>query len=232
MTEKYALAWGGGKDSCLCLYKMLKEGKDIRYLFTRLCKTGSKFGFLGISEEMIKTQSKLLGIPLMTVKGDYVEREFMERKGAGKLKKKGINGIIFGKIQPELCEKTRNEFLDYGIKALFPFEGIKQPLLIRECLDLGFKLIITTVGSEEILDWLGREIDNEFIEEFYGKSPNFPKTQQSNRVLSGLQSFVFDCPLFEKKIKITGFEESIISFGNTPLSVKALESVEFKLLGK
>ncbi len=140
--------------------------------------------------------------------------------------------MAFGKCLPELCDLTRNEFETYGLETMFPFRGVPEALLVKECIDLGFKMIVSCVGSSDIAEWLGREIDSEFLEEFYGKPPVFPKSQKNSEVLGGLQSFVQDCPLFGKKIEITGFKKVPISFGQGSVKVKALDSVEFKLVEK
>jgi len=232
MPEKYALAWGGGKDSCLCLHKMIKEGKNVRFLFTRLCKTPSESGFLGTSMEMLRAQSEILEIPLVTVEGDYLEREKMEKEGTKKLKSLGVKKMAFGKCLPKLCDLARNEFETYGLETIFPFKGVPEALLVKECIDMGFKMIISCVGSSEISEWLGREINSEFFEEFYGKPPAFRESQKNSEVLGGLQSFVQDCPLFKKRIDITDFKKVPIRFGQGSVKVKALDSVKFKLVEK
>jgi len=161
-------SWSGGKDSCLALYRALKKGIKVEYLFTMLNEDGSRTRGHGLKPEIIKKYSELLDMDFihgMAEWGGY-EKVFKEKMSI--LEDKGINMGIFGDIDLiEHREWILNSCKDTNIEVFHPLWGETRKSIIEEFVDCGFKSIINTVNEDKLSkEYLGRVFDKTLIKEF------------------------------------------------------------------
>lgn len=195
--------WSGGKDSALCLHKIMKSRVfEVKYLLTSINKAYDRISMHGVRTELLRKQAASIGIPLKLIElpeqpdMDEYEQE-MERK-VKEITKEGIEHTIFGDIFLEDLKKYREEKLHpLGIKAHFPLWKISTKELMNEFMELGFKAIIVCV-NEQYLDksFCGRMIDRSFVNDL-------PENVDVCGENGEYHSFVFDGPIFKTPVSFT-----------------------------
>ena len=191
-------SWSGGKDSCLALYKAIKEGYDVKWLINFISKDLNRCCFHGVTAEIIKLQGELLGIPVIQHKVtddmENYEREFKEGIGAVK----NIDSMIFGDIYlQEHLDWIIRVCKEMNISPVEPLWGLEAETIAKEFIELGFKTIIISARAEKIgKEFIGRVFDNKMIEEFK-KLGVCPCGENGE-----FHTLVIDGPLFKRPIKI------------------------------
>ena len=123
--EKAILSWGGGKDSALCLYKVLQEDKyEVVALLTTINENYKRISMHGVREQLLDRQVEAIGIPVVKMYVKEGSNEEYERNMEAVLldfKAKGINKIIFGDIFLEDLKKYRdNNLTKIGMEGIYP----------------------------------------------------------------------------------------------------------------
>lgn len=164
------LSWSGGKDSALCLNKVIEEGKyEVKYLLTTLSEVYKRISMHGIRESLLEAQAKSLGIPLIKMYvGEASNAAYEEsmREALNSAKQEGINHVIFGDIFLEDLRSYREQNLSQiGMEAVFPLWHYPTEDLIHDFVSQGFRSQLCCV-NDAFLDesWLGKEIDVDFLE--------------------------------------------------------------------
>ncbi|MES2780942.1 MAG: diphthine--ammonia ligase [Bacteroidota bacterium] len=198
--EKVIFNWSGGKDSALCLYKLLQANQnEVVCLLTSVNAEYQRISMHGVRVELLEAQAQSIGLPLQQVL--IPEMPTMEvyenvmKETLTELIKQGATTSVFGDIFLEDLRKYREDKLvELNLKGLFPLWKIPTHELIREFLALGFKTITTCV-NEKYLDksFVGRIIDEDFLNAL-------PSNVDPCGENGEFHTFVFDGPLFKKPI--------------------------------
>jgi len=192
--------WSGGKDSSLCLYKILREGSyDVSYLLTSINKVHNRISMHGVRAELLLKQAESIGIPLKQIElpeqPSMKDYEKIMKEKVEEIKAEAISHTIFGDIFLEDLRKYREAQLNpMEIKTIFPLWKIDTKELMNEFLSLGFKAIIVCV-NEQFLDksFCGRIIDQSFVNDL-------PANVDVCGENGEYHSFVFDGPLFKSPV--------------------------------
>ncbi len=207
---KVISSWSGGKDSCLACYNAMQDGLDVSYLMNMAVNGRSH----GLDMKLVSAQSQSIGIPLMqrVVTWNTYEEEFKNsvdelirdlrsRSSEGnalRLKKKGVDGMVFGDIDlQEHRDWVENICAELGVKAFLPLWKRDRIEILNEFISAGFEAVVVCVRSD-VLDreWLGRVVNEEFVKDL----------SHTGIDLCGefgeYHTFVVDGPIFKKKIKI------------------------------
>lgn len=199
-------SWSGGKDSCLALYKVINQGHNIKALMNFVSKGHKRCHFHGIPSKLIKMQAEAIGIPLFAkeIPDESKEYEKTFKSSVNDIKKKyDIDGIVFGDIyldeHKEWVERVCN---DLKIKALEPLWQLSVDNIIKEFINLGFKSMIVSAKSDLFDEnFIGRVIDHQLVEEL--KEKNICVCGENGEY----HSYVFDGPIFKKRINILKTEK-------------------------
>jgi diphthine-ammonia ligase len=197
MTKVFT-SWSGGKDCCLALNRALAGGLDVHYLANTVSADGQRSCSHGMMAEVIRTQAKALGIPIVQqpTTGDNYRAEFVKMLQA--FKREGIEGGVFGDIDfnahrewiDNVCQET-------GITPYLPLWLEDQHKLMEEFIDAGFIAIIVAVKAELLgQEMLGKRIDRSFLASL-GK--NITPCGEAGE----FHSLVIDGPIFKKRLEIT-----------------------------
>lgn len=201
---KLAALISGGKDSLYATYLAGKE--EIKYIVSIISENPESYMFHVPNAEFVKEQAKAMDISLIQkfTKGEK-EEELLDLKGV--LSNLEIDGIVAGAVesnyQKERLEKICSEL---GLQLIIPLWHKNPEELLREMLADEFEIIITAVAAPPLDEkWLGRKIDEKCIFELI----ELNKKYDIHLVGEGgeFETFVLDCPLFKKKLKIIKAEK-------------------------
>ncbi len=166
---KAIMCWSGGKDSAYCLHKVISERLfDVRYLLTTLNATYKRISMHGIREELLDLQAASIGIPLKKVwvsEGTNDEYERQMREILVHAKTEGIEHVIFGDIfLVDLRAYREKNLTQLAMTAVFPLWKTDTAVLMRDLIHKGFKTLLCCTNDAYLgEEWLGREINNEFL---------------------------------------------------------------------
>lgn len=201
MNKRIALSWSGGKDCCMALNTLIQQGFEVVCLVTTVPKElGRTFGH-GERTEMITLQGESLSIPVYFIECSYENYTDQFIKSVQTLKGQyKLMGIAFGDLYlDEHREWGEKVALAAGVEAMYPLWMKKEDALqsLENFVYSGYEAVVVRV-REDVLDetWLGRMIDESFLQDVQ-KTTICPMGESGE-----YHTFVFDGPLFSKRIEL------------------------------
>jgi uncharacterized protein (TIGR00290 family) len=192
--------WSGGKDSQYALYRAKQAGLDCALLVTFIDADTELVMSHRLPPELIEEQAKLVGIPLLKVRATFDTYERELRNTLFDLRYEGITRGIFGDIYlQDRRDWFSNVVSDFDMRALFPLWGIPTHLVIEEQRRL-MKSTIIQIDRKISEAYLGRPVDNEFIE--YMLEQGYDPCGENGEY----ETFVCNSPLMEREIFLTHAE--------------------------
>ncbi|MGD1842857.1 MAG: diphthine--ammonia ligase [Thermonemataceae bacterium] len=188
--------WSSGKDAALALYH-LQQKLTVDRLLTTINAHHDRVSMHGLRTTLLMQQVKNIGLPLTTLMlSEQPSMEEYDQKMAetiAQLKAEGYTDCGFGDIFLEDLRAYREKQLE-GITCHFPLWRRNTQSLIEEFITLGFKAIIICLDAS-LLDasWLGREIDESFIQAL-------PAHVDPCGENGEFHTFCFDGPIFSKPV--------------------------------
>ncbi len=199
MIRSY-MNWSGGKDSSLCLYRVLQDKQyKVDYLLTNVNSFHDRISMHGVRRDLLKTQAASIGLPLQTIElpeqpGMQEYERAMSEKIA-RLKNEGCTHALFGDIFLEDLRHYREEKLQsLDIHCVFPLWKIPTIQLMKEFIGSGFRAIVVCVNEK----WLDRSFCGRLIDE--GFLADLPEDVDPCGENGEYHSFVFDGPIFASPI--------------------------------
>jgi asparagine synthase (glutamine-hydrolysing) len=201
---KLGILFSGGKDSTYAAYLASKE-HDVKCLITINSENLYSFMFHTPAISKVKKQAEAMGIPLIEVitKGEK-EKELFDLKKALTIarKKYKIEGIVTGAVESVYQASRIQKICDaLDLEVFNPLWQKDQIELLNELIENKFEVILVVVAAEGFdTSWLGRKIDKKFVEDV--KVLNKKYGINSAGEGGEYESFVLNCPLFKKRLKI------------------------------
>ncbi len=201
-------SWSGGKDSCLSLYRALREGIEVKYLFTMFTEDGLRSRGHGIKQDIIKKYAELFDMNLIYGEATWQDYEDVFKEKMTLLEKQGVNMGIFGDIDlMEHREWVVKACSHTDIEVYHPLWQEDRRKIIEEFIDLGFKAVVVSINGDVMpKDYLGRVFDKSLINEFEdlgidacGENGEF-------------HTVVIDGPIFKEPLKLK--QKAIIKVQN------------------
>ncbi len=208
--KRIGILFSGGKDSCMAAYLAKKEGYEISCLITLFSENKESYMFHTPSIEKTKYQAQSMNLPLLVykTKGEK-EEELIDLENAIKDAKKKYKldaiatGALYSVYQAsriqKICDKLK-------LKCFNPLWHKEEIPYLKELLENKFKIIIIGVFAYPLdKTWLGREINDQFIEEV----AKLKEKYQIHGAGEGgeFETFVLNCPLFKEELKISSFKD-------------------------
>jgi len=207
---KTAVLFSGGKDSCYSAYLAKKKGHELTCLISVFSKNKESYMFHTPSIKKTKKQAEVMGIPLIIQKTKGKKEEELKdlEKVISKAKNKyKIEGIVTGALHSVYQASRIQKICDsLDLKCINPLWHKDEIEYLNELIKNKFKVIITAVAAYPLdKSWLGRKIDEKFIEEV----KQLKEKYQIHPAGEGgeFETFVLNCPLFKKELKIKSFKD-------------------------
>ena len=206
---KVAVAWSGGKDSCLACYKAIKEGYNVSSLLIMMADASTS-NFHLINSSLLDDQSDAIGIPIIKqiTSPDMYEKNF--RKALLELKNRGVEGLVTGDVfDVALHEEGWLDRIcrEVGLTPVRPLWHLDTKQILTEFINEGFKAIVVRVKNAILgLEWLGREINQKFFKDLLELGTIDLCGEQGE-----FHSFVIDGPIFKNRIEISESEKITIN---------------------
>lgn len=162
-----ALSWSGGKDSALALDRALNEGTPVCCLFNIYDGRTGRVRFHGVRSELIAAQARAMGFDLIqrATGEDGFEPAFLSI--LDELADRSIDAVMFGNIHlADVRAWYEERTVARGFQHREPLWGGPPADLLDELVRRGHRAVVVSVDSKVgRRDWLGRELNEELIEE-------------------------------------------------------------------
>ncbi|MCA6365379.1 MAG: diphthine--ammonia ligase [Bacteroidetes bacterium] len=198
---KAIFSWSGGKDSALCLHRVLQQGMyEVCFLLTTVNGNLQRVSMHGIPESLLDAQAAATGIPLKKVYVYEASNAGYERQmheALSQAKAAGINTVIFGDIFLEDLRKYREEKLAaVGMNAVFPLWKEDTAKLVKEFTGNGFQSVICCVNDAYLSENdAGALLDADFVSSL---PPDVDPCGENGEY----HSFCFAGPIYNKPVQV------------------------------
>lgn len=191
--------WSGGKESSLSCYKVMQSrNKRIAYLLNMISMDGRHSRSHGISSKLLRIQAEAIGVSIIQRRAAWGTYEEEFKKIVTGFKKEDISTGVFGDIDLQgHRDWVERVCRDTGIKPILPLWKKGREELLKEFIDLGFKAVVCATDASCLgKDWLGRTIDEKFMEDLKAIG-NVDICGEKGEY----HSFVFDGPIFKRPVR-------------------------------
>ncbi len=207
---KLAVLFSGGKDSIYSAYLAKQAGHKLVCLISIISKNKESYMFHTPSIEQTKAQAKVMEIPLLIKKTRGKKEDELKdlEKAILKAKKKyQIEGIVTGVLHSVYQTSRIQKICDkFNLKCINPLWQKDEIKYLNELIKNKFEIIITAIAAYPLdQTWLGRKIDKNFIQE----ATDLKQKYKIHPAGEGgeFETFVLNCPLFQKPLKIKSFKD-------------------------
>jgi len=208
---KIAILFSGGKDSVYAAYLAKRAGNELACAIVIKSENPNSYMFHTPSIEKAEKQVEVMGIPLLVrgTKGDK-EEELVDLRDAIRIAKEkyGVEGVVTGALHSEYQASRIGKICSsLDLESINPLWHKEEIGYLNELIDDDFDVVITAVAAYPLDgSWLGRKIDGKFVEEvsvLKDKYKIHPAGEGGE-----FETFVLNCPLFSRGLKIKSFEDS------------------------
>lgn len=207
---KLGVLFSGGKDSVYSAYLAKEHGHELTCLISIFSENKNSFMFHTPSINRTKSQAEVMNVPLVIQKtnGEKEDELVDLEKAILKTKKKfNIEGVVTGAIasvyQASRIQKICNKL---NLEVFNPLWQKDELTYLHELIKAKFKVIVIGVFAYPLTNsFLGREINKEFIKEIMELNEKY-KIHPAGEG-GEFETFVLDCPLFSKELKIKRFQD-------------------------
>ncbi|MGZ7070541.1 MAG: diphthine--ammonia ligase [Methanobacterium sp.] len=203
-----AVLFSGGKDSTMACYEALKDGHEVKFLVSLISDNPSSYMFHVANIHVAELLAEAMGINFIQKVTKGIKEEELEdlTEILGNLKDNGVEAIYSGALH-SIYQKSRIDNIcdELGLKSCAPLWHRDPEEYIKEIINLGFEVIITSVSAEGLdKSWLGKKIDFDVLNEI----KDLNKKYGIHMAFEGgeAETIVLDGPIFKKRIKIVESE--------------------------
>ena len=206
---KLGVLFSSGKDSTYSMLLMKRKKHSVECLITIKSENLDSYMYHTPNIDIVKIQAKSMELPLILKETQGIKEEELEdlklalKEAIKKYKIRGIvTGALFSSYQKERIEKIASKL---NLKVFSPLWHKDQEKYMRELIRNKFDFILTSIAAEGLdKSWLNKKITDKEVD----KLVELNKKVDLNIAFEGgeAESFVRDCPLFKKKLKILDYE--------------------------
>ncbi|MDQ6636808.1 MAG: adenine nucleotide alpha hydrolase [Candidatus Dormibacteraeota bacterium] len=197
MADRYVLMWSGGKDSALALDRATSSGIAVDRLLNFHDAATGRVRFHATRIAMLQAQAEAMGIELRGIGTSWSEMEGRLLQELDQCRQEGFAGVVLGDIHlADVRAWYEERVTAAGLKHVEPIWGRPPMELVREFVESGGRAVITCVDLSRLdAAWLGRIIDQRFLEEI-GATGIDPCGENGE-----YHSFAFQGPVFSHEVR-------------------------------
>ena len=197
--------WSGGKDSALALDRARRAGLDVRLLVSFFDSASGRVRFHATRVEMLEAQAAATGIGHRAIPTTWPDMDARLRRELSSLHTEGFGGVVFGDIHlADVRAWYEDRVTAAGLRHVEPLWQEDPHGLLREFVATGGRAVITCVELASLDErWLGRVIDEAFVEEI-ARTGVDPCGENGE-----YHSFAFAGPAFKRPVAWTAGERRL-----------------------
>lgn len=200
MTTRILQSWSGGKDSCLTLAELMRDGVyRVEALLSTITEGYDRVSMHGVRRALLERQAAALGFPLHLVAipqdaTNEVYQSRMEEAFAG-YRRGGLTAVAFGDLFLEDIRRYREAWLAReGMQAVFPIWKRDTRTLAQDFVDSGYRAVVVCVDTRTLDPSVaGRLFDRRLL-------AALPPTVDPCGENGEFHTFVFDGPIFHRAV--------------------------------
>jgi len=195
---KLAALVSGGKDSLYALSKASEE-HEIKYLICAKAKENSEL-LHSENLDLVKLQSKTLGIPLIWRKGSGEGTKPLRE--AIEAVKDDVDGVVSGAVASNYQKKKVEGICGrFGLENLMPLWGMDEHELIKSLIEEDFEVLFVKVAAQGLdKEWLGRKLDEDSISDLERLEDKYGIHVAGEG--GEYETLVVDCPVFSHRMEV------------------------------
>jgi diphthine-ammonia ligase len=206
---RVGVLFSGGKDSAYSAY-IASQKDTLTCLVTLRPTREDSYMFHFPNLRWTELQAESMSLPQVSLDTEgKKEAELDDLRSALKIAKEEyfIEGVYTGALA-SVYQKSRVDRIcaDLELRSISPMWGIDPRLHLLNLIHEGFIVTITGVAALGLDEtWLGRLLDEKMVEELTALQTKYGL----HAALEGGEgeTFVLDCPLFEKRIEVVSSEK-------------------------
>jgi len=201
MSIPVLVAWSGGKDSLMALWKLPSE-YEVVALVTNIQASEERISVHGVRRELLDRQAAALGLPLHIVElpdaPSNAEYEARVEAVFAPFRERGITHVVYGDLfLPDVREYRDAHLQRMGMQGVYPLWEQDTRALIQEFIAAGFKTVVTAVDTTQLdASFVGRELDMAFVRDLL---PGIDPCGENGE----FHTFVYAGPLFRQPVAFT-----------------------------
>lgn len=202
---RIAALCSGGKDSAYALWLAQRRGHEVVRVVAMIPAREDSWMFHLPNVELMDLFAECTGLPLVKAStSGEPEQELEDLKRV--LRGLGVEGVVSGAVASSYQRRRLDRVCEeLGLKHLAPLWGKEPEPLLREMLEEGFEVLITSVSAEGLgQEWLGKKLDESSLSRLLELSRRY----RFNPVGEGgeYESLVLDAPFFRKRVEVVEAE--------------------------
>jgi ABC transporter with metal-binding/Fe-S-binding domain ATP-binding protein len=207
---KAAILFSGGKDSTYAAYLAKQAGYELTCLISIFSKNKASYMFHTPSIEQVKHQAEVMNLPLVITETEGIKEEELKdlEEVIKQVKDKyNIDTLVTGALHSEYQASRIQAICDkLNLKCFNPLWHKDEISYLHELIDAKFKIMIVGVFAFPLdKSWLGRIIDNKFIDEVTQLKAKY-KIHAAGEG-GEFETFTLNCPLFTHELKVKSFKD-------------------------
>lgn len=201
MAVPVLVAWSGGKDSAMALWRLPPEYQPVA-LLTNIQRSQDRVSMHSVRRALIEQQAAALGLPLQVVElpdtPTNAEYEARIEAAIASFRARGIVHIVYGDLFLADIRAYRDAHLArMGMQGVYPLWGRDTSALIRVSLGAGFRAVVACVDTTRLdAAFAGRDLDESFLNDL-------PSGVDPCGENGEFHTFVYAGPLFNQPIPVT-----------------------------
>ena len=201
VKEKIVVAWSGGKDSAMALWRLQGDERyQVTGLLTTLTEGYDRIQMHGVRRVLLEAQAESLGLRLIEVwvpmhAGNDAYEAAMKR-ALGDLREQGVSAVVFGDLFLEDIRAYREKMMaGSGLAPMFPLWREDTRLLSGAFLSAGFRATVICIDPSALPPgFVGLPYDRAFIDDLPEGADPFGENGE-------FHTFVHDGPNFRYPLR-------------------------------
>nr|MBI4156709.1 diphthine--ammonia ligase [Candidatus Woesearchaeota archaeon] len=223
-----AVLYSGGKDSNFAVEYCLKRNWKIKYLLSVKPTRTDCYLFHYATVENTKEQAEVLGLNHIYVKCDVADPRLEADIVRKVVEKNPVDAVVLGGVglQVTQIESIQKALRNLKIEVFAAHAGEDHEELFRSMIDSGYKIMITQVAADGLINWLGKVVNKENFNQLVKDSEKYGFHVGFEG--GSADSLVLDAPLFKEELQAINMKKNIESnyCGYVELELKKKSLVE------